>query len=449
LSLDVKYVGTIGLKLEGNYDLNTPNVYQNPALFDALERTRRGEDVLLFDQMLLGLNLNPGSRGCNPADPGALCAPVDGDTQRGAAHLRQSAAFRSALANGDFAAVANALDLYNGVGSGPAGAVVGVAGERGTVLRRANMGFNVPGGTSIPGGPVVPAGLFPANWIRANPQLAEANYFTNSGRSNYHSLQVQGTLRPIGGVNLQGTYVWSRALEVSGSGYTDPTQRERDYRLQENHVTHDFRTFGTIGLPFGPNRAVLSGTSGWVARLVEDWQLSFISNFSTGQPVSVTAGNMLHGNGVPDVVGPFSVGKGEVRWEGDFGNYFPAGAYGKIADPQCGALAAALEPYCTLQAVTDGSGGILLQNPQPGQRGTLGQRTMSLPERWAFDVALSKAVQLSEDMRLQVRADATNVFNHPFPADPNFNINSGNPFGFIQAKDDQRRSFKAQVRLEF
>jgi hypothetical protein len=449
LTTEIKYIGTVGLKLSGNFNLNTPNVFHNPALFEALEMTRRGENALLLDQIFLGLNLNPGSRGCDPANPTAFCAPVDGVAERGSAHLRASSTFRANLANGDYDAVASSLNFYNGTGSGPAGAVPGVPGERGTVLRRANLGFNVPGGDVIPDGPVVPAGLFPPNWITANPQLNAANYYTNSGRSNYHSLQFQNTLRPRDGISFQGTYIWSRAMEVPGSGYTDPTERELDYRLQGNHVTHDFRGFGVFDLPFGPGQALLGSSSGVLARIVEGWQVSAIVNLSTGQTATIGAGDMLHGNGVPDVVGPFSVNKGQVEWEGDFGNYFASGAYEKVPDPQCAAVATALEPYCTLQAVTDGSGQLLLQNPQPGQRGTLGQRTMYLPGQWALDASISKSVRIGESRSLEIRVDSTNIFNHPGPGAPNLNINADNPFGFIQAKNNDRRSFKGQIRFDF
>src|SRR5439155_9140970 len=119
-------------------------------------------------------------------------------------------AVRTALANGDYEAISNFLNTFTGTGSGAAGTVnFGVAGERGTVLKRANMGFNVPGGNSggnIPSNAVVPAGLFPPNWITANPQVAAANYYTNTGRSNYHSLQLQTTLRAAQGLTFQGTY---------------------------------------------------------------------------------------------------------------------------------------------------------------------------------------------------------------------------------------------------
>src|SRR6185295_12374426 len=99
--------------------------------------------------------------GCDASNATALCAPVDGRTQRGSAHLRQSSTFRTALANGDYETLSNAINVYNGTGTGPSGLVLGLPGERGNVLRRANKGFNVPGGTTIAGGMVVPAGLFP------------------------------------------------------------------------------------------------------------------------------------------------------------------------------------------------------------------------------------------------------------------------------------------------
>ncbi len=459
-NVDVRYVGTRGIGLLGIINLNVPNVFYNPTLFDAFERTRRGENVEIFDQMFLGLNLNPNVRGCDPSNPTALCGPVNTATQRGSQHLRLSSTFRTELANGDYVALANALNTFNGTGSGPSGAVRGIAGERGNVLRRANNGFNVPGGTAIPGGPVVPAGLFPENWITANPQFNQTRFWSNTAKSNYHSLQLQGTLRPTYGVSLQGTYVWSRALEVPGVGfsggltstdpvYTNPAEREKDYSLAANHVTHDFRSYGVFELPMGPGRLLFRNSSGVLARIVEGWQTSFIVNLSTGQPMSIGAGNMLYGGGVADIVAPFADG-GKIGWDGRFGSYFGASTFRKIADPQCAQVASELRQYCTLQAVTDaGTGQIILQNPLPGKRGTLGRQTIELPGSWDFDAAMSKTVRISETKALTVRFDATNVLNHPVPGNPNLSINGDTPFGLVEAKGDQRRVFKAQLRFSF
>ena len=53
LNLDVRYVGTRGVSLLGTININSPDIFYNPALFDAFERTRRGENVELFDQILM------------------------------------------------------------------------------------------------------------------------------------------------------------------------------------------------------------------------------------------------------------------------------------------------------------------------------------------------------------------------------------------------------------
>ena len=62
MTLDVRYLGTIGKKREGLLALNLPNVYYNKELWDALEMTRRGEDAPLFDQMFAGLDVHGDDR---------------------------------------------------------------------------------------------------------------------------------------------------------------------------------------------------------------------------------------------------------------------------------------------------------------------------------------------------------------------------------------------------
>ena len=116
------------------------------------------------------------------------------------------------------------------------------------------------------------------------PRFTAANYYTNTGRSNYHSLQIESTLRAGKTLTFQGAYVWSKAMALSASAYTNPADRNLDYNLAGSHVTHDFRANGTFSLPFGPNRMLFSNTSGWVKHLIENWQSSFIINANTGQP---------------------------------------------------------------------------------------------------------------------------------------------------------------------
>ena len=60
-----------------------------------------------------------------------------------------------------------------------------------------------------------------------------------------------------------------------------------------------------------------------------------------------------------------------------------------------------LTAFCTLQAVTDSNGKIVLQNPQPGTRGSLGLASLTLPGNWSFDASMSKSVRIAEGKRYQ------------------------------------------------
>ena len=56
-NMEVRYVGALSRKSPGFLDLNTPTVYQNKELFDAFAAARRGENPVLLDQLLAGLDL--------------------------------------------------------------------------------------------------------------------------------------------------------------------------------------------------------------------------------------------------------------------------------------------------------------------------------------------------------------------------------------------------------
>jgi hypothetical protein len=188
--------------------------------------------------------------------------------------------------------------------------------------------------------------------------------------------------------------------------------------------------------------------------------MSWILDLGTGSPTSILTQNQLYANGVPDIVGPFPR-KGHVQWNTGSvnGNYF-GNAYTTVKDPQCARIATSLQAFCTLNAVADSNGRIVLQTPQPGTRGSLGQSSIELPGLFSLDTAMSKAFQIRESMFLRFRVDALNVLNHPYPVfnTPSFAGPGGNPalnlttgslrFGDITTKTGGRQ-FLAQLRLEF
>jgi hypothetical protein len=308
-------------------------------------------------------------------------------------------------------------------------------------------------------GNLVPV-CFPENYLTANPQIGTPTYITNTASSNYHSLQTQFTLRPTQGFAYQATYTWSKNLGTPGSGYTDPMDRRADYTYTGSHRSHDFRSNGQFELPIGPNKLLLPNSTGWVARVLERWQMNLIFNMTTGSRTDLSAQSMLYGNGTPDVVGPLNL-NGKVVWGGSStangqltGDYFGVGNFMKVPDPQCVQTAIpdnmgfAINSSCSIDALADANGNILLQHALPGKRGTLGQNTLENPGSWRFDANLGKTFRITESKSLQVRFDATNVLNHPQPGNPTLDINSGTEFGRITTKSGTR-NFQGQVRLSF
>jgi hypothetical protein len=158
---------------------------------------------------------------------------------------------------------------------------------------------------------------------------------------------------------------------------------------------------------------------------------------------------MLYGNGVPDVVGRFSV-KPFNDWNGMVMREVTSARVRPGRRSSMRSTRRGLKPYCTLQAVTDAKNGqILLQNRSQDVVGTWDKRQWSCPALGLSTRRLSKSIKVTESKSFQFRIDATNVFNHPLMGNPNLSLNATTPFGSIQAKGTQRRQFKAQLRLNF
>src|SRR5215471_11152038 len=406
-TLDVRYIATLSRKLPGNMDLNSVN-FKNNGLKDAFDKIRRGDDTPgILDQMFAGLNI--AGTGFGPVG-----TVLSGVPQTAGLHMRSSPTFAGNLANGNYLQLATTLNTLTNAGATNGGS----ASSSGSVLRN--------------------SGLFPENFIKTNPQVSSAVMEGSLGNAHYHSLQAQFTVRPVGGVSTQTTYTWSRNLgnipnagiegaNGAGAAWTDPTNRKLDYMLENSHREHVLVNYGTFDLPFGPQQRLLGNTHGIAARLLENWQTSWVVNLSSGAPFSVTAQSMLYANGVPDVVGPFST-KSSFAWPNGAkqGNLF-AGSNGQplytfTRDPQCsntGLVAASLASQCTLNAVQLASTGqIVLQTPLPGNAGTLGQHNLTGLPTWKTDMAIQKRIRITESKLVTVRMDATNVFNHATPALP-------------------------------
>jgi hypothetical protein len=474
MTLDVRYVGTLARKLYSNVNLNSANFLYN-GLGAEFANIRAGGESALLDQIMKGINIC--TSGCTGTF-GAIGTTVNGVPQTAAMQMRASSTFNTNLANGNWAGVAGSLNTLDYFTSGCPG-----AGDNGNC--------NLPViNTNLVRGAVLRQNGFPENFIATNPQFTNAFYFSNMGSANYHSLQVEYQLRPTHGFSGTANYTFSKDLGLPGT-FTNPVDRHADYTIVNNNHPHILRTNGTIELPIGPGKLFLPNSSGILARAFENWKLGGIWTLSSGPWTSISAANglnqALYGNTVPDIANPALLKElladADVRWgaqAGSFleGRFFDPTKWTKVADPQCAGvtplqnlngLQTGTVARCTMTALAkivpagtagsiplnDGSGNngiIVLQNPLPGTRGNLGQNVLRGLSVWRFDANLGKSFKISETKRIQFRADAVNVLNHPQPANPNLNINTpATPWGQIGGglPKSGARTFQAQLRLDF
>ena len=425
ITVDLRYVGTKGTKLYGSIPLNQRNYLTN-GLLEALDVTRAGGDAPLFDQMLQGLNINPGVAGF-----GSVGTVVNGVLQTGSAALRQSTTYRTNIANGNYTLVADQLFRSTAI-----------TGQGGGLLRN---------------------GGFPENFIANNPQFNNVTLFGNPGSSIYHSLQAQVTFRPTSGFNSQASYTWSKAISDCGNppgsasgnrdctAWVNPIDRALNRSLQASDRRHDLKFIGSYELPFGPNRLLLGNSRGVLARLVEQWQVGWIVNVLSGAPLSIIASNTYIGSARADIVGDFPQDQGKGQMTSTLPVYFAPGTYKIVSDPQCDNVTPlqGTRIACTLQAVEDSSGRILLQHSKPGRLGNLGDNWITGPGQLGFDLSASKRVRITETKTIQVRVDAHNVLNHPILGNPNLNVNSPNFGQMIGSEVLGNRVIQAQLRLNF
>lgn len=444
LTVDVRYIGTLSRKQIAAININEANWISN-GLKDAFDIVARGGQSDLINQMIA---------------PGVL---LEAPGLSGSDQLRLY--YGTDLATGNYENLAISLGRVNGAVRG------------------------LPPGVN--GGVLASSGLFPRNFIYANPQFGSALLYGNHNHANYHSMQAQVTLRPTHGLNFQATYTWGRNLGMLAT--TDPLNRAADYGILGIHRSHMLQTYGTYNLPLGPNGYLFRDSSGWVRKLAEGWQVSWISSITSGMPASLTSNNAF-GTAMPtmwdgssiDLVRPdlFDTKGGRITWEhgAASGAYF-GDKYVQVPDPRClvvqgdqpsaqfpngtGLVATCRQNLKAIALASDPSV-IVFQRAEPGKRGNFAPNSLTGPGRWSLDMAMSKNIEFMEGKSINFRVDVNNILNHPTPTganpaisgnatynyrdywwtNPNFNLNAGEKFGEIRYKAGHR-VFSAKIRIIF
>jgi hypothetical protein len=409
--LDLTYVGSKGTKLYGRLPLSVADIY-NTGLLEAFNITRSGGTAPLFDRMLMGMNI-----------PGA--GVVNGTTVTGSQALRLYTNTRTFLANGSVGALANFLNQSTLI-----------TGQGGGFIRNCRC--------------------LPEDFLVPYPQFDQVGLNANPSNSTYHSLQLQVTKRLSRGFSSQASYTWGRNIGLSDTDHDffarDPNNRSLDKAVLGFHRSHILTANGTLALPFGSGRPLLSNAPGWLQQFVGQWNLAGLMRWNSGAPLTITAGGLntiwqQAGGNTPNVLGVIPKGRVIKHDDGKVPTFFEG--LMQRADPGRATVTATntLNAAYNLLAIYDAQGNPVLVNPEPGKVGTLGRNTVEGPSRFQLDMNLMKRFKVDESREIEFRADVTNVLNHPVFFVPETNINSAN-FGQISSAAGERQ-FVLGLRLNF
>jgi hypothetical protein len=164
----------------------------------------------------------------------------------------------------------------------------------------------------------VSAGTLGANRIRPFPGFSTITYAENSSSGNYHSLQMNLRMNNYRGLTFQSAYTWAHAIDIHSQDFGDSMANPYDHAFSRGSSDLDRRhvlTFNYVyDLPFGkdhPNAAV--------RQILGGWQLSGITTFQSGLPVTVSYPGDNAGVGGagtrPDLIGDPNAGPKTVdQW---------------------------------------------------------------------------------------------------------------------------------------
>jgi len=253
------------------------------------------------------------------------------------------------------------------------------------------------------------------------------DYFSNTGKSQYNSLQAKLTRRFTGGYSLLTHYTLQRHRNNDGDYFfIDP---DVNYGPANFIRTHVYVLAGTAQLPFGKGKKFLTDASRAADLVFGGWQINTSLTIMSGLPFNVEyrdrGADRDTGPGRPDLVGDLQVGSGDGLTSPYF-NVIPIGAPGSA-----------------------------FGRPARGTFGNLERNALRGPGFWNVDASLFKRFDFTDRVNLEFRIEAQNVFNHVNLGNPNNEVgivgNLNPTAGFITgvAPNHVQRNLQFGLRLGF
>jgi hypothetical protein len=264
------------------------------------------------------------------------------------------------------------------------------------------------------------------------------DYYCDCANSRYDSLQIQSTVRNLSGVTLQFNYTYQRMVGNNGDSYTFLYNRPLGYGNSDNLSHHLITVAENWQVPYGHGKKWGNTAPKAADIFLGGWMINGVTTYTSGRPFNPSIGSYPAGaqrptqgpNNRPDSgsADPYSVGGAT----GDR-NHFFGGLYNTPGDATSG---------------LSGAWAI----PANNQFGNIGYNNYFGPRYIQQDLAVAKSFPVwGEHLRMELRGEAFNVFNHTNLGDPNTDITSpqvGQITGLPGAFGTMRR-FQYAVRFDF
>jgi hypothetical protein len=266
-------------------------------------------------------------------------------------------------------------------------------------------------------------GLLPTN-IGIPSQFGTNAYLTNKGSSNYHGLLVTLDKNMSNGLRFEFNYTWSHSIDnTSVSANDNPLFTNsnmicdilfpRACRASSDFdVRQELSSNFLYELPVGRGRKLMSAAPGWVDQVLGGWSISGLPAYRTGLPVTAYS----------------------HAYMASFDNLAPAVFIGNEGD-----LKTSVNVNHTSKTVYMFQGGAAgAAKALAAFRGPIGieygsRNNITGPGAFFLDAGLGKRFPIYGDkLKLNFRADAFNIFNHPnFDTGAVSIVNNASQFGQI------------------
>ena len=256
---------------------------------------------------------------------------------------------------------------------------VGTRGDH--LIRPLDLNFPQPADTNR-------VGLANANTVRPYLGYARITWRETSGKSRYHGMLSSFNYRFGNGLSLTASYTFSKNLTDSTNDRDavdfpqNPLNYRTEYAEARTSRPHIFSASYVYELPFFSKDA-----NGWKRGILGGWQFAGITDITSGQPVA-------------------RVGLAAAQPQTGVTGFYP----NVVKDPAAG-LARTIDPATGLPFIFDPTAFAV---PANGTYGSAPRAFARLFGRNQTNFTLTKNLYLDKerDVRLQLRAEAFNVFNH-------------------------------------